>query len=65
MGFAAYMWLWIVILKRAWFLYKKQANIFAIVVIASSVGLFVNALFINSLFFPEIMLWMWIILSLS
>jgi O-antigen ligase len=61
-GLSAYIYLWYLILRKSFNVYKK--NIFAVVVISSSVGLFINALFINSLFFAPFMLWMWIIIGL-
>jgi hypothetical protein len=33
--------------------------------IASVAGIFVDSMFINSLFYPLIMFWLWIILALS
>ena len=36
----------------------------SIVILASSIGIFVNAFFINSLFYPSIMLWMWVLIGL-
>lgn len=63
-GLLAYLLMWGISLKRAYVLYKKNSNIFAIIFISSSAGLFVHAMFINSLFFPAIMLWMWILLGL-
>jgi O-antigen ligase len=61
-GFFAYLWMWFVILKRAYKIHKK--NIVGVVVIASSAALFVNALFINSLFFAPLMLWMWVLVGI-
>ncbi len=37
----------------------------AIVIIGSSVGLFANALFLNSLFYPSVMLWMWVLIAIT
>lgn len=58
-GFIVYLYLWIKIF---------QSNIkgyISLVVIASSLGLFINALFINSLFYPFIMEWIWILIGLK
>jgi O-antigen ligase len=63
-GLFAYLFLWCVILKRAFLFYKTKSNTYAIIVIASAMGLFVHAMFINSLFFPAIMVWMWILVGL-
>lgn len=35
------------------------------IILASSIGLFVNSFFINSLFYPSIMLWMWVLIGLK
>lgn len=53
-GFILYLFLWFKIIKIA-----------SGLAIASIVGVFVNSMFINSLFYPFIMLWLWIILALS
>lgn len=63
-GFSVYSYLWFRLCKRAQEGLKQKNNIYAIIFLSSCVGLWVNALFINSLFFPAIMLWMWILLSL-
>jgi hypothetical protein len=49
---------------HAFVLYKKKGSVLAIVTLSSIAGIFIDALFINSLFFPEIMLWMWILAGL-
>lgn len=64
LGLLAYSYLWYKLLKRAYLLYRRNANIVAIIVLASSVALFIDAFFINSLFFAPIMLWMWVIVGL-
>ena len=46
---------------------KKESfqKAISIVILACSVGLFVNAFFINSLFYPFVMEWMWILIGLN
>jgi hypothetical protein len=61
-GLISYCYLWWKLIKSAYDTYKQ--NMFALIFIASSVGLFVDALFNNSLFYAEIMLWMWVITGL-
>ncbi len=63
-GLLAYLYIWYSILKKAIFLYKGGNRSYPRIVIASAIGLFANSFFINSLFFPPIMLWMWIIVGL-
>lgn len=69
-GFTFYLYMWYKILKTSrWALKTNARNKFekaiACAVIASSVGLFVNAFFINSLFYPFVMEWMWILIALN
>lgn len=58
-GFIACLYLWIKIFQ------SSVKGYITIVVVASSLGLFVNALFINSLFYPFIVEWMWILIGLK
>ncbi|KKQ37049.1 MAG: hypothetical protein A3H17_01325 [Candidatus Levybacteria bacterium RIFCSPLOWO2_12_FULL_37_14] len=53
-GFILYLFLWFRIFKIA-----------SILAIASIAGIFINSLFINSLFYPFIMLWLWIIIAIK
>ena len=61
-GLFGYCYLWWRLLKNAFLSYKS--NLFALVFIASVTGLFVDALFNNSLFYAEIMFWMWMLTGL-
>ncbi len=58
-GFIAYLYLWFRIISI------PKKNPYSIVLISSSLALFVDSLFINSLFYTFIMLWMWILIGLS
>jgi len=53
-GLILYLFLWFRMIKNA-----------SVLVIASVVGVFVDSLFINSLFYPFIMLWLWILMGLE
>lgn len=68
-GFTAFMWFWFTIIKKLFYLYKNKQNIndhyLVIAVLASIGGIFVDALFINSLFYPFIMEWLFIVIGLS
>lgn len=64
-GFIMFAFLWVSLLKRLFNNYRKDKSFFAIMVIASVLGLFVDSLFINSLFYPVLMVWIWILLGLS
>jgi hypothetical protein len=58
-GFIAYCFMWFKLYKKA----KKKKNRYSVIFIASAIGLFCNSLFNNSLFYSEIMIWMWFITS--
>ncbi len=62
-GFIVYIRMWSVILMRSYRAYKKKHQIIGLIVFCSSIGLLVNALFINSLFYTSIMLWIWTIIG--
>ncbi len=51
-GFILYLFLWFRILKTA-----------SVLAIASVTGVFIDSMFINSLFYPLIMLWIWIVVA--
>ena len=55
-GFLSYLWLWGRALKIS------QKNIF---VLATLIALMVHAFFLNSLFYPWIMAWIWILLAME
>lgn len=59
-GLFAYLYLLFHLFKTA----LKHKNSFSIIFFVSGVGLFINAFFNNSLLYPEIMLWMWIMAGL-
>ena len=63
-GLIAYCYLWVTLFSNAKASLSKKKNFYAPIFIASAVGLFVNALFINSLFYAEIMVWMWFVTGL-
>ena len=58
-GFASYCYLWFKLFKKAW----GRKNYYSLIFITSSIGLFISSLFNNSLFYAEIMIWMWFITS--
>jgi hypothetical protein len=61
-GLLSYLYLWFRLYKTAKGTYKK--NNFAMIFIASGAGMFINSLFINSLFYPEVLFWLWMIAGL-
>lgn len=59
-GFMAYLYFWFKVLGLAYFL--KEHSI-SKVVIASILGLFMNSLFINALFYESILVWMFFLIG--
>lgn len=67
-GFVAYFFLWSSIIKKAYLIYKKSNNsqkIYSIVVLSSVSGLFISALFINTLFYPFLVEWVFIVAAVA
>lgn len=62
-GFIAFLFLIYKILALSFVSASK--NSIALVLFASLVSLLFNSLFINALFYPFIMMWMWVLLALS
>jgi O-antigen ligase len=56
-GFAFFILLWLRLLK-----YNIKNNPF---LLSSVIGIFINGLFINSLFYPFIMIWLWIVIAVK
>lgn len=66
-GGVAYAYLWKTIFQRCFLAVRskaKEVKIKGIITIASIVGIFSHALFVNSLFYPFLMLWIWILVGL-
>lgn len=64
-GLISYLYLWFLLLKRIYQKSREKNNFFASAVLSSAIGLTINAQFINSLFFGSLMLWMWVVLSVT
>ncbi len=60
-GLGFYLYMWVTVLQA---MFRKK-NTMSFIVIASVVGLGVNGLFINSQFYPFILLWVWTIVGLT
>ncbi len=69
-GFSIYIYMWFVVLKNNYIKYKRikgktlEKNL-SILIIASIFGLFANSFFINALFYPSIMFWIWTLIGLN
>lgn len=62
-GLTVYLYLWHTILKDVW-RKVKDGNESAKLFLVSSLSLFVGTFFINALFYPFIMAWMWVLYGL-
>ncbi len=60
-GTAFFIFFWTQVFRNL----AKKLSLLGIIGIASFVGICVDSLFINSLFFPSIMLWLWVVLGLN
>lgn len=60
-GFVSYAYLLWSIIKGTY----KQGNMFSATTTASIGGMLISALFINSLFYPPLMLWLWILIGIT
>ncbi|OGH13048.1 MAG: hypothetical protein A2687_04230 [Candidatus Levybacteria bacterium RIFCSPHIGHO2_01_FULL_38_26] len=64
-GFASYLYIWFRVIKNHSSVQNNRyQRMISVAVVASIVGLFVNALFINSLSYPFVMEWMWILIGI-
>lgn len=58
-GLVAYLYIWFRVMVLS------SEKILSIILISSLIGLFVNAMFVNSLFFPSVMLWLWTLIGIT
>lgn len=66
-GLAAYLFMWFRILKCQYqkiLGMDKNSKVMGLIFILSAAGLFFGSIFINSLFYPSIMEWIWIVAAL-
>lgn len=62
-GFAAYLFLLSKIILSSF--KNKKKTIFSTILLSSVIGLMINALFINSLFYSFILIWFWILAGIT
>ncbi|MDO8621283.1 MAG: O-antigen ligase family protein [Candidatus Levybacteria bacterium] len=65
-GFAAYIYLWYKISNNLYILFKQNIGlnkIIPLVLLSSHIGISLASLFINALFYPFIMVWMWTLMG--
>ncbi len=63
LGFITYVALFVVLLRDVYIAFRKKRQMYAAVVFSSVVGLCIASIFTNALFFPPLMLWMWVLLG--
>ncbi len=68
-GFGSYLYLWSTIILRSYGAYKIGTvmtwdKTLTLVILSSIAALFVNSFFINSLFYTQVIFWLWILLGL-
>lgn len=61
-GLAAYLWLWWRIIKLSIINHKSSTSI---ALLCSIIAIFIHSFFVNSLFYPWVMEWMWILAGIS
>jgi len=59
-GFVSYLSIWINVFLIT---IRMKSNVNKIVRLSSFTAIFIHSLFVNTLFYPWIMLWMWIVLG--
>lgn len=64
-GFGVYIWLLVAMTRHASQIRRlgSDARVLGHVVLASFVSLFIHSQFVNSLFFPQVMIWIWILVG--
>ena len=61
-GFASYLWL---VLAQVRLALGSRDRYFKVLMLSSMSALFVHSLFVNSLFYPWVMIWMWILAGVA
>ena len=61
-GLLLYSYFWLNVFRK---LYMKRRSLFRTAVIASILGVFVHSLFENSLFYPFLMIWLFVVIGVS
>lgn len=64
-GILVYLFLLGTIITQVYQRFKKEKKVYQTVFLASCGGILFSSMFINSLFYPSIMLWLWVLLGLS
>lgn len=64
-GLGAYIYLWFRITKKAYGFISTQNKIHGVIILSSVGGLLVHSMFINSLFYAPIVIWMWLVIGLE
>lgn len=62
-GFISYVIMIFFLLQGAHKVFKQKRQVHSAVIFSSIIGLCIASMFINALFFPPVMLWMWLLLG--
>ena len=64
-GFSAYLWLLVSIVRLTFIItaLSNDSRVFTHTVLATLVSVFIHSQFVNSLFFPQVMIWIWILVG--
>jgi len=65
LGFGMYLWLLVSIVRFAFRItaFFGDARVFGHTVLATMISVCIHSQFVNSLFFPQVMIWMWILIG--
>lgn len=63
-GLISYLYIWFCLIKKIYLKNKDKNYFYGILILVSALGLGISALFINSLFFGPLILWMWILMGI-
>jgi O-antigen ligase len=63
-GFVSYLYLWYHFIRKTYFVYKQRRERVSLLIFCSVIAVLVSGLFINSLFYAPIMLWMWTLFAI-
>lgn len=62
-GLVCYLFFWAWVFKRLWTMFWQRGKIFALVLFSLLISLMINSQFVNSLFYPPVMLWYFTLLG--
>jgi hypothetical protein len=64
-GFTFYIYMWTQLIKKIYINKNNNFSINRALILSSLLGIFINSFFINSLFFPPILIWVLVLISIN